>query len=230
MINICNPYILGNRDEPPTLYSLMQSMVNYNNDNPVKNEELSNSAKDIIFDFDYPLDNDLKSSFETMFLDHYMFRRIGFETYTAWKIHLKVKLNDIMPKYNLMLSHIMELKLNGKVITESKETTDDNDSSSRIESRATGSNITDNRYSDTPENQISDVQDGTYVSDYTYNQQTATNNNTSIGTNSFDGSRTEERTLTELDDVDEYLKVQEKLGNIYSRIFKECDSLFYAII
>lgn len=230
MINISNPYILGNRDEPPTLYSLMQSMVNFNNPTPVKNEELSNSAKDKIFDFDYPLDADLKATFETMFLDHYMFRRIGFETYRAWKLHLKVKLNDIMPKYNLLLSHIMELKLNGKVITESKTTTDDNDSTSSIESNATGSNITDNRYSDTPENAIQDVRDGNYVSDYTYNQETASNNNTSIGTNSFDGTRTEERNLTELDDIDEYLKVQEKLGNIYSRIFKECDSLFYAII
>ena len=48
-----DPYILGNNQEPPTLYSLMQSMVNYNNDNPVKNENLSNAAKSIIFDFDY---------------------------------------------------------------------------------------------------------------------------------------------------------------------------------
>ena len=230
MFNICNPYILGNRDEPPTLYSLMQSMVNYNNDNPVKNEELSNAAKSIIFDFDYPLDAVLKPSFETMFLDHYMFRRIGFETYTAWKIHLKVKLNDIMSKYNILLSNISNLTLNGKKVHETESIIDNNTANNSINSMSSGSSTTDNRYSDTPENEISSVQDGTYVSDYTYNQQTENNSNTTVGNSSSNNNKSRVKDFSEVDNVDEYLKVQEKLGNIYSRIFKECDSLFYAII
>ena len=41
--------------EPPTLYSLMNSIVNYNNPNPVKISELSKNARTTIFNFDYPL-------------------------------------------------------------------------------------------------------------------------------------------------------------------------------
>ena len=217
-----DPYVLGNREEPPTLYSLMESMVNYDREEKVKIEDLSSYARTTIFDFDYPLDSTLKEDFEKMFLDHYMFRRIGFETYTAWKIHLKVKLNDIMNKYNIILQEINTLSIDGRTITESKTINETNSSTSNI----SNSGITDNRYSDTPENKITEVQSGEYVSDYTYNQTTGSSNGSSSGSL----NRGESRTLTDGDKLDEYLKIQDKLKNIYSRIFKECDSLFYAII
>ena len=217
-----DPYILENREEPPTLYSLMESMVNYNREEKIKTENLSSYARSIIFDFDYPLDSTLKEDFEKMFLDHYMFRRIGFETYTAWKIHLKVKLNEIMNKYNIIMLEINNLSIDGRTITESKNINEYNSSSSNI----WNSGQTDNRYSDTPENKITDVQNGNYITDYTYNQTNGQSNGTSNG----QVNRGESRTLTDGDHLDEYLKIQDKLKNIYSRIFKECDSLFYAII
>ena len=217
-----DPYILGNNQEPPTLYSLMESMVNYDREEKVKIEDLSSYARTTIFDFDYPLDSTLKEDFEKMFLDHYMFRRIGFETYTAWKIHLKVKLNEIMNKYNILMQEINSLTIDGRTISETKETHETTGSSSDLANSGT----TDNRYSDTPENKITEVQSGEYVSDYTYNQTTGSSNGSSSGSL----NRGESRTLTDGDKLDEYLKIQDKLKNIYSRIFKECDSLFYAII
>lgn len=219
-----NPYVLGNRDEPPTLYSLMNSMVNFDREETkkIKIEDLSTYARTQIFNFDYPLDPVLKPAFEKMFLDHYLFRRIGFETYTSWHLHLKVKLNDIMSKYNIILKDINNLTIDGRTVTETKNITENNSSSSSI----TNSGTTDNRYSDTPENSISDIRSGEYVSDYTYNQTTG--NSTGNATGNL--TRGETRTLIDGDKLDEYLKIQDKIKNIYSRIFKECDSLFYAII
>ena len=49
----------------------------------------------------YPSDK-VKSDFELNFLSHYMFRRINYDTYLSFKIHLKNKLNEIMPAYNKM--------------------------------------------------------------------------------------------------------------------------------
>jgi hypothetical protein len=221
---IYNPYVLGNRDEPPYLYSLMNSMVNFDKKETekVKIEDLSTYARNQIFNFDYPLDPILKPTFEKMFLDHYLFRRIGFETYTAWHLHLKVKLNDIMSKYNVILKDINNLTIDGRIVTENKSITENNSSTSNI----TNSGTTDNRYSDTPENSISDIRSGDYVSDYTYNQTTGSSTGNATGNT----AREESKTLIDGDKLDEYLKIQDKLKNIYSRIFKECDSLFYVII
>ena len=86
-----NPYILNREtykaltqnDMPPTLYSLMNSYVNFNKteDEKVSIINLPNAFKDYLFDFDYPLDDEFKADFEENFLTHYMFRRIGYETY-----------------------------------------------------------------------------------------------------------------------------------------------------
>ena len=112
---------LSMNDEPPTLYSIMESMVNYNNPDPVKIKDLSTYAKERIFDFEYPI-NELsagdkilfsKDKFEELFLKHYMFRRINYDTFTSFKLHLEVKLNEIMPKYNVMIDGFKVLNFLG---------------------------------------------------------------------------------------------------------------------
>ena len=66
-------------DDPPTLYSIMESMVNYERDeeDQVKIKDLAEYSHSKIFNFNYPLSSTVnKSEFEIMFLKHYMFRRI----------------------------------------------------------------------------------------------------------------------------------------------------------
>jgi hypothetical protein len=54
-----------------------------------------------IFDFDYPIyDEEHKPDLEEKIINHYYFREIGVETIGRWKHELKVKMNEIMPKYN----------------------------------------------------------------------------------------------------------------------------------
>ena len=226
-----NPYYFDKKtykaltmnDEPPTLYSLMNSYVNFNKteDEKVSIINLPNAFKDYLFDFNYPLDDELKADFEENFLTHYMFRRIGFDTYMSFKIHLKDKLNQIMSKYNKLLSEFSELDFLGTSETHTRNIESESSSSSSGSSSVTS----DNRYSDTPQNQLTDVQDGTYLTDYTYNQQSGENGAEASGSSSSE----ENITIHRGDSSDEYIKMQNKIFNIYSSIYKECDSLFYGI-
>ena len=215
---------LSQNDEPPTLYSLMNSYVNFNkpDEEKVAIIDLPAAFKEYLFDFDYPLDEELKPTFEENFLTHYLMRRIGFETYMAFKIQLKAKLNDIMYKYNHLLKEITELDFLGTKETHTRVVT----SSSASSSNGTSSTTNDNRYSDTPQNQLTDVQEGTYMTDYTYNQQTGSSSSSASGQARND----ETITIHRGDSTDEYINIQEKVSNVYSLIYKELDCLFFGII
>lgn len=213
---ICKDFInaLSISDEPPMLSDLMESKINYNNPNPVEVDKLPEQFRNYLFDFDYPLDNKYRKSFEITFLEHYMFRRIGYETYTAFKIHLKVKLNSIMPKYNKMLEGFSKLDFLGMKETHSRLETENGTSE--------GTTTNDNRFSSLPQNEIEDVKDGSYLTDYTYNSGTSTGK--------ANRKTNEDIEITRADELEEYKKFLDFTNNIYDDIFKECDSLFFSVV
>ena len=213
---ICPDFLkaLSISDEPPMLVDLMESKINYNNPNPVEVDELPVYFRTYLFDFDYPIDYRYKEDFETTFLEHYMFRRIGYETYTSFKIHLKVKLKEIMPKYNKMLEGFSTLDFTGMKEIHSRNEKENGTSS--------GETTNDNRYSQLPQNEIQDVKDGTYLTDYTYNS------GTSKGTANRETN--EDINITRVDDLEEYKKFLDFANNVYSDIFKECDALFFSVV
>ena len=156
-------------DEPPTIYSLLNSYVNFSKEEPVKISDLAKTGRAMFFDFDYPLTSVIdKADFETMILNHYLMRRIGYETVTAFKIALNVKLNEIMPMYNKLFESIQNWDLFNDGETVKRITKDDRISSSTT--NTTNSNTSDRRYSNTPQNQIEDVKNGSYVSEYNYDK------------------------------------------------------------
>lgn len=232
----------GINDEPPTLLALMNSKINYNNPTPVSIENLPSAFKSFLFDFDYPLDNQYKSDFEETFLTHYMFRRIGFETYLSFKLHLKVKLKEIMPKYNKMLAGFSSLDFLGdrethtRTITGQKAETSSSSLTDSASVSGTSNTINDNRFSDLPQSSIANVQDGSYLTDYTYNtvggMTTSTSSNTSSGstTNNTSDSKTDTLTIAKADSIKEYELYLKTVNNIYEMIFSECDSLFFGLI
>ena len=211
-------------DEPPTLYSLMESYINYGKEESekVKIIDLPNAFKDYLFDFNYPLDDSLKPSFEENFLNHYMMRRIGFETYMSFKIHLKDKLNIIMPKYNKMLLEYANIDFKGIKEIHSKSYRKSIDE----ETSGTSNNITDNRFSSLPQDEIGDIQNGTYMTDYTYNQSSGRLG----GTLSNDENYTETLEIDKGDPTDEYIKLQDKISNIYDLIYRELNCLFFQVV
>lgn len=68
-----------------------------------KIEKILDIAVPQIFNFDFPLfDPQYKDVLCRKIIKHYYTREIGFETIALWKMKLNVKLNEIMPYYNLL--------------------------------------------------------------------------------------------------------------------------------
>lgn len=227
------------QDEPPTIYSLLNAYVNFANDTPAKIKDLASAGRAMFFDFDYPLATGMtKSEFECMILNHFMMRRIGYETVTAFKMALNVKLNEIMPMYNKLFESINSWDIfdDGEIMdrTVSDSRSVSNAGTSSGTNNTTNSATSDQRFSDTPQNALQDVRDGQYVTEYNYNQDSATSSNTTSATTSNNtiegGSQTERIVRTPSDKMHLYTEFLRNRQNIYTMIFKDLDSLFYQIV
>lgn len=224
------PMLPNDCNKPPTIYSLLESIVNFENDTPVKTSELAKNGRDKIFDFDYPLTEHItKEDFEVMILNNYMMRRIGYETPTAFKIALNVKLNSIMPIYNKMFDSLENWNLfnDGENIT--RTVTRGENSTTTSNSSINSTTRDDNRYSDTPQGRLNDIEAGTYMTDYTLNQNTSNSTGNSTDTNNKNGNETENITRTPGDKLELYKEFQNNIKSIYGLIFDELDDLFYSL-
>lgn len=241
------PKIPSLNEKPPTLYSLLESIVNYGKDEKQKIKDLAKYGRTTIFDFDYPLsDNVSKEDFETIILNHFLMRRIGFETLTAFKIQLNVKLNEIMPIYNKLFDSIENWNIlnDGEKITRTKNYENTGTESSQSEneiinnSQNTTENIQDKRSSDTPQTYLENVQEASYVTNYEYNKNNTQSNDESNtkGTaknttnNKNNSLETEIIERTPADKINIYKEFQENVKSIYSMIFKDLNCLFYGLL
>lgn len=227
------------QDEPPTIYSLLNSYVNFANDTPAKIKDLANAGRAMFFDFDYPLATGMtKSEFECMILNHFMMRRIGYETVTAFKMALNVKLNEIMPMYNKLFESIKDWNIftDGEIMdrTVTDSRTVNNTGTSSGTNNTTSSTTSDRRFSNTPQNALQDVRNGQYVAEYNYDADGGTSNTTSSATNNNSsvegGNQTERIIRTPTDKMHLYTEFLKNRQNIYTMIFKDLDSLFYQIV
>lgn len=214
-------------DKPPTLYSLMDSMVNYDTEEKTKIKNLASACHEQIFDFEYPLSNKVnKDEFETLILNKFLMRRIGYDTFNAFQIALSVKLNEIMPNYNKMFDMLdgWDLFNDGEVTTRTLTESGTGTTNNTINN----TNNVESRYAELPQNNLNDLKDGSYVTDYTIQ------NNTNTGTN---GTNTEQSNSlnetirrTPSDKLKIYNDFIENKNNIYTMIFKDLSCLFYGII
>lgn len=227
-------YIPSDYNLPPTLYSLMEAIVNFGNDEKVKIKDLPSHARSEIFDFTYPLSNHVdKEEFEVLILKHYIMRRIGFNTLTAFKIALDSKLNEIMPMYNKLFDMLdgWDLLSSGEIT--SRNVIDGRTTNTTNATMGTNSNTTtsDRRFSELPQNQLNDVADGTYVTDYNLDSNTSTDtiSSSNLGSITDNGTLSENITRTPADKIRIYKEFIENRESIYTMIFKELDSLFYGL-
>lgn len=205
-------------DLPPTIYALLNSYLNFDNDDPVKIKNLAEDGRGLIFDFNYPLTSNVsKEDFECMILNNFLMRRIGYDTLTAFKIALSVKLNEIMPKYNKLFDSMLGWNLfnDGEVITRNY--------SSNISNTGNTGSISDRRYSDTPQNQLQNIQNGSYVTEYNYDTDSA--NSSTTGTE----QRAETENRSNANKIELYKTFSAEINNVYTLIFKELDPLFYGL-
>lgn len=229
-------------DLPPTVYSLLESIVNYGKDEKTKIKDLAKEGRTTFFDFDYPLTNNItKEQFETMILNKFIMRRIGFDTLTAFKIQLNVKLNSIMPLYNKMFDALENWNIfeSGEVTTETgtdeRQTTNTTQNTLSNSSTTQSSSTSDRRNSELPQDQLENLRDGSYVGNYNYDTDTATgtDSSTSNGTASASGTDNNEYTKeirrSPADKIAIMKEMQENINSIYEMIFKDLECLFYQL-
>lgn len=204
--------------KPPTLYAIMNSIANYESQEKTKIRNLAKATHEKIFDFDYTLSSSIdKEDFECQILNHYIMRRIGFDTFTAFQLYLENKLNEILPFYNKMFDSLADFNLfnDGEVIT--RDTTEEGETS------LNSSNELNSRYSEYPLNRLTDIDDGSYVTNQNKNNGNVSNN----GASSNITKETIKR--SPVDKMDLYQKYLQTKTSIMSMIYKDLDILFYGL-
>ena len=204
--------------KPPTLYAIMNSIANYDKEEQTKIRNLAKATHNKIFDFDYPLSSEVnKEEFECQILNHYIMRRIGFDTFTAFQLYLENKLNEILPFYNKLFDSLADFNLfnDGETIT--RERTDNG--STTLDS----TNNLESRFSEFPLNRLNDIKDGSYVTNQTTNDGEVKNKGTSTN------KSTEKEIRTPLDKMDLYQKYLATRNSIMTMIYKDLDILFYGL-
>ena len=246
------PFLPPNCNKPPTIYTILETIVNpdvdLNEPAPeVKIKDLAKAGRSTIFNFDYPLTSNItKEKFETMILNHFLQRRIGFETVTAFRIQLDVKLNEIMPLYNKMFDALenWEIFNDGEVTTrtgtDNRTSQSTNNTSNQLTNHSTTStaDTSDRRNSELPQNQLEDLRDGSYVTNYNYDTNTnnGEDNSTSQGTSQATNQGTDNNvyneaiTRTPADKIAILKEMQENIKSIYTMIFKDLECLFYQLV
>ena len=216
------PFIPAMNEKPPTLYSILESIVNFGKTDKQKIKDLAKYGRSTIFDFDYPLSDKIsKEQFECMILNHFLMRRIGTETVTAFKIKLDVKLNEIMPMYNKLIDLLYEENAFGEI---TKRTGKDNrvvqnttNNEMTNTSNTENENISDRRKSDTPQNKLDNIRDGKYVTEYNYDKDTSKGKDTS-------NSQGNSNSNTKDDNTYEETTSRINLFEIYSKLNEEIKS------
>lgn len=237
-------------EKPPTLFAILNAYHNFMKDDRVKIKDIAKMSTGLVFDFDYPISEFLdKQTFETAWINHFLQRRIGTETFTAFQLELMAKMNEIMPYYNMLFDNLGE-KFNFwlgdgytlDIVEDTKkneQTQEDGSNENASSSHTQSETINDNRYSDTPQNHLENVQSGEYVTDYRYdtaNLDTQTNG-------SFNGSDTRNRNLDGTENkvrseikksntshrIEDIIRWQNEAKPIMTKIYRDCDSLFYQL-
>lgn len=244
------PFIPSNCNKPPTLYSVLNSIVNGDKEEYeeyIKIKDLAKEGRKVIFNFEYPLTENIdKEKFETMILNHYLQRRIGFETVAAFRIQLDIKLNEIMPLYNKMFDGMSNWDIfnSGEVTTrigkDDRISQNTNNTTNNLtnKSNTETENILDRKNSELPQNRLEDLRNGSYVTNYSYDTNTNKGEDIleskgitqAINEGTDKNEYNETITRSPGDKISILKEMQENIKSIYTLIFKDLDCLFYGLV
>ena len=238
---LAGPLFVPTDNRPPTIYDILNAMANFDKpeNEQIKVSKLAEQMHSRVFDFSYPLSNNIdKNKFEIMILNKFLMRRIGFETFTAFKIQLNVKLNEIMPKYNKLFDALENWDIfnDGEVTARKGEDISQTQNKNELTNTSTNNteNISDRRYSDTPQNQLQNLRDGSYVTKYNYDTDTAksNDNSNSQGKSNTDSNNKywEETSRSPADKIKIYQEMQDNINSIYTLIYNDLEDLFYSLL
>lgn len=223
---------------PPTLYSIMQSLVNYDTNEPSKIKDMWQKAREYIFNFDYVLSTNVsRETFEHNILNHYLMRRINYDTVSLFQIMLENKLSEILPKYNMLWDSLngWDIFKSGTTTREYKDNTTTSNTGNNIgKNTGTTNTVNNTGYSDTPQSNIDDINSSEYLTEYTHNivDNTITNNTSTTTTNSGKNNKTINEVVTRTADneLDLLIKFQTEYNNIWTMLYNDLDCLFYGLV
>lgn len=215
--------------KPPTLYSLLKQMLE--DEDYIYTRDLAKETRSKVFDFNYNLSSKVdKEEFETLILNHFLMRRIGYETYSSWYIAFRNKIKEIVPIYNKLFDSLENWDLfnDGEKIT--RQTSTIGKDTTNSESNVGVTTTTDVRSSNTPQNEIEDIRNGKYISDYSYDQGTSATNGSSSSTTNNNQNVEETIKRTPLDKITLFKEYKNNVESIYNMIYKDLDDLFFQVI
>ena len=184
-------------------------------------EQIIEHARPFIFDFIYPVyDEAYRSVLETKILNHFFFREIGMETPAQFKFYLNEVLNVEMPvinrfyesaimKFNPLYNVDYTREHHGTINNsrtgnetanltqnETADHTGNRQENAQANGRATNVSVDTVRqkYSDTPQGQLSLVEQDKYLTSYQMNTRNATDTNDSQSTTISNGNDTSKDT------------------------------------
>lgn len=216
--------------KPPTLYAIMNSIANYDKNEYTKIRDLAGATRERIFDFEYELSNEIsKEEFEKDILNHYIMRRIGFDTLTAFQLYLENKLHEILPFYNKLFDALSSYNLFGSGEKTTRTTNDTRSTTGTSTSTSNGTTGNEQRFSEYPMNELNDITDGSYVSNQTTNSGNLSNTSTINSNGTDNGTTNEIIERSPADKMEMYKKYLETRRSIMSMIYKDLDILFYGL-
>ena len=191
-------------------------------------------VREIIFDFNYPINEENKKRVEIAILKHYYMNEIGMETIGLFKIYLSDRLNLIMPRYNKLYEY-NNAEISPFINSSLEETgTNNQTSSSDMNSSGTdASNRTNSTTnSDTPQGILEDIQNGRYASYYTYDdlKTNSTNSNTTNSNSNNDTNFTRKlKSLQGMTQAEAFRNYADNLISIDEMLVQEFSDLFLKI-
>lgn len=150
---------------------------------PMTFNERLEMLRGLIFNFDYGIDEEFRPQFERGFCSHFLFKEIGFGTFTRWHFELQAHLNVHGVRYNNLYQ--AELKdITDAIDTINIENLSETEQSGQVQNMGQGTsegqseNFSINRSSDTPQGRTE--VDGNYLSGLADAKQVGTNESTSV--------------------------------------------------
>lgn len=189
-------------------------------------DEIITAARENIFTFNWPAYNNYwKVQIESFILKKYYTREIAFETVGLWKLKLNTRLNEIATKYNYIIGWLethndINTLFNNIDVVSTSERTDN------LKTHVSGDSK--DKYSDTPQGPLSQIDNGAYLSDYrnvtSISDQANTGNQNYYSTEKgYRGSKTAAELFIDsyMDNMDEF--------DVVSRMADECSDLFFGL-
>lgn len=171
--------------QPKTLKELCYQVTGLSTEDGYTLQEIIHQATNGIFNFQYPLfAESYREALEAKIIKHYLYRQICCEDFTEWQIRLDARMNEIMPYFNKVyqsFDYLVDIlddvdyervfqEMTGRTgnentrSTQNMQSTSDNSNIGTSESTSSDERENIDRFSDTPQNQLTGLLNDTYMS------------------------------------------------------------------